>query len=86
MNPRTPESMLFVVEERREGLKYNIDFGGGVSEILGFDLLGSAAICFDREQIMLKTVNLHSSVLYKLSSCGVCLFKALKFHCYNLFF
>ena len=65
MNPHTPESMLFVVEERREGLKYNIDFGGGLSEILGFDLLGPAAICFGREQIMLKTVNLHSSVLYK---------------------
>ena len=25
-----PESMLFVVKERIEGLKYNIDLGGGV--------------------------------------------------------
>ena len=28
INPPTPESMLFVVKERIEGLKYNIDFGG----------------------------------------------------------
>ena len=27
-NPPTPESMLFEVKERLEGLKYNIDFGG----------------------------------------------------------
>ena len=27
---RTPESMLFVVKERIEGLKHNIDLGGGV--------------------------------------------------------
>ena len=28
INPPTPESTLFVVKERIEGLKYNIDFGG----------------------------------------------------------
>ena len=29
--------MLFVVEERREGLEYNIDFGGGVGVHRGSD-------------------------------------------------
>ena len=28
VNPPTPESMLFEVKERLEGIKYNIDFGG----------------------------------------------------------
>ena len=28
INPPSPESMLFVVKEGIEGLKYNIDFGG----------------------------------------------------------
>jgi len=29
INPPTPESMLFVVKEGFEGLKYNVVFGGG---------------------------------------------------------
>ena len=31
----TPESMLFVVKERIEGLKYNIDLGGGGGDTQG---------------------------------------------------
>ena len=40
-------------------------YNNGLSEILSFYLLGLAAILFGCEQIMLKTVNLHSSVLCK---------------------
>ena len=29
VNPPTPESMLFVVKERLEGLKHNFGLGGG---------------------------------------------------------